>query len=357
MTRSLALLALTFAGPILALPVAAPSGGENGQYDRPANEGAYSRPPNEGAYTWQAAPSSSIIGTPAAPSVNPDIPVPNPNQEPIGGGSPTPANPTPTATITATSTGVVPSPPPGGEGKPAGSSTSESGSKETPSTGGGGGSGGAAKQGKGTMFKGDGSVESGWPSEKEWLSFDDLWKNNQYALTKGCQPNTVSPGATVIQNKPKEIEDIKSAIKSVSQETGVDDRYILVAILQESNGCVRVKGTVSPGVPVKNPGIMQSHEGENSCADVGEADCPTDKIKGMVMDGTAGTKAGDGLKQLMSKAKELHKATEMSMQAYVAMRLYNSGENSLVESNDLSVGGATSSYSSDIANRLIGYVF
>jgi hypothetical protein len=382
MAKSFALLALTFVGPILAAPAAAPAG----------NDGSYQRPASEGAYTWTPQATSQIIGTPAQPSVNPDVPVPNAPQDPImqapGGvsSSKAPAAATPTGEAAPTDNVVVSNAAPSGgpaetpaeeeapaeTGAPSGTSeeapaetgTSSAASGDAPAPTGesapesssgssSGGSDGAAIEGKGTLYKGNGSVEKGWPGEKDWLSFESLWKNNQYALTKGCQPGD----KPVVQNKPKEIEDIKAAIQEVGKESGIDERYILAVVLQESNGCVRVKTTFSPGDNIPNPGLMQCHNGKFNCNDVGDGDCTTEQIKGMVKEGTEGTDKGDGLKQLMVKAKELHKAEEMAMQAYVAMRLYNSGENSLKDSDDLSEGGATSSYASDIANRLTGHVF
>jgi hypothetical protein len=381
MAKSFALLALTFAGPVFAAPVAAPqAGGNDGQYNRPSNEGAYTWKPqattNEGAYTWKPQPTSQIIGAPAEPTVNPDIPAPNNNQDPMvpgGKGTSTVSTGGSTATDTVAIPGGGPPPKPtpptdngppevtGGAADPAtdassaataGATGTSSASSAEPSSG--GGASGGAIQGKGKLYKGDGSVEKGWPGEKDWLSFESLWQNNQYALKSGCQPNDKGP---VVQNKPKEIADIKTAIEEVSKESGIDNRYILAVVLQESNGCVRVKTTFSPGDNIPNPGLMQCHNGQFNCNDKGDKDCPTEQIKGMIKEGTEGTSKGDGLKQLMDKAKQKHKANEMAMQAYVAMRLYNSGENSLASSDDLSEGGATSSYASDIANRLTGHVF
>ena len=352
--KSFALLALVFAGPALTAPFPY----DNGQYHEPANEGAY---------TWKASTVASqavtsIIGTPAEPSVNPDT-----HQELLVDTGNTMTS---TSTDAATATGIVTKTKTKTHGKkpktkvvdhphtptdaPVTPTTTESSDSSTTSEPASSGGNGKAIQGKGKLFDGDGSTQAGWPSDKEWLSLDALWTNNQYALTKGCQPG--DSGAP-IQNSKQEIDDIKSGIQKASQSTGVDERYIFACILQESNGCVRVHSTLSPGDNIKNPGLMQSHAGTHDCSDVGSKPCPSDQILGMIMDGTAGTSAGDGLKQLMAKAKSDHKATEMSQQAYIAMRLYNSGDNSLASSDNLSVGGATSSYSSDIANRLIGHVF
>lgn len=65
--------------------------------------------------------------------------------------------------------------------------------------------------------------------------------------------------------------------------------------MQESKGCVRVRTTSSPGAAVRNPGLMQSHNGPGSCSD--QTSCPPSAIEQMIRDGAAGTPSGDGLKQ------------------------------------------------------------
>ena len=49
----------------------------------------------------------------------------------------------------------------------------------------------------------------------------------------------------------QEISDIKSSITSVASSYGVDERFILAIMMQESNGCVRVPTTDNG---VTNPG-------------------------------------------------------------------------------------------------------
>lgn len=132
--------------------------------------------------------------------------------------------------------------------------------------------------------------------------------------------------------------------------------------MQESHGCVRVGATASPGDKVNNPGIMQSHNGENHCVDVGSDPCSQEKIVGMIHDGTSGTKEGDGLKQGIDKAKKDLGSKSDSQSIFISARLYNSGINSYKTGSDLAVNtkeepAATPSYSSDIANRVIGVVF
>jgi len=65
-------------------------------------------------------------------------------------------------------------------------------------------------------------------------------------------------------------------------------------ILQESGGCVRVPTT---GGAFPNPGLMQSHDGPNSCNNNNGVinPCSQATITGMVTDGVAGTTTGWGL--------------------------------------------------------------
>lgn len=109
--------------------------------------------------------------------------------------------------------------------------------------------------------------------------------------------------------------------------------------MQESKGCLRVISTDSVH-GVHNPGLMQSHNGSSfNDKDVEKS------IRQMIKDGTQGTKSGDGLVQLLDKFPD----------AYSAARGYNSGD--VVKSGDLSDAiGATPCYSSDVANRLMGWV-
>lgn len=128
--------------------------------------------------------------------------------------------------------------------------------------------------------------------------------------------------------------------------------------MQESHGCLRSGATSSPGAGVNNPGIMQSHNGANHCSNEDKV-CSTDKINGMIADGTTGTKDGPGLKQGLEKAGSFG-YKEKNTQVYWSARFYNSGENSIKKGSALEVDtaaepGATPSYSSDIANRLIGF--
>lgn len=151
----------------------------------------------------------------------------------------------------------------------------------------------------------------------------------------------------VPNNSDQEMDDISSSIQEVASSSGVDPRFILAIVVQESNGCVRAPTTDNG---VINPGLMQSHNGEGSCNKGGsvQTPCPKAQIKQMIQDGTAGTSAGDGLKQCLAQAG----GTDSSAY-YAAARIYNSG--SVDGSGNLGKGIATHCYSSDIANRLSGW--
>jgi hypothetical protein len=96
---------------------------------------------------------------------------------------------------------------------------------------------------------------------------------------------------------------IKLAIEQVAAETGVDHRFILAVILQESGGCVRVP-TSNWGV--RNPGLMQSHDGSHTCnsdiTGVISNPCSQATITGMVTDGVAGTSTGWGLADCINES-------------------------------------------------------
>jgi hypothetical protein len=192
------------------------------------------------------------------------------------------------------------------------------------------------------FYSGDGSTKAGWPAESTWASFDKLWSANLATIKVSCTQFGQA------NNSDQETADLKSAITSVAKSSGVDSRFILAVVMQESKGCVRVKTTVSPDGSVRNPGLMQDHNGANTCFNV--KPCPSSKITGMIKDGSTKTASGDGLQSILSRLK-----TTGSQKVYQAARTYNSG--SIPPSGNLSEGGATSSYASDIANRLGGCVF
>ncbi|TVY33953.1 hypothetical protein LSUB1_G007341 [Lachnellula subtilissima] len=190
------------------------------------------------------------------------------------------------------------------------------------------------------VYGGTGDISSGWPASSSWLSFDTLFTANTDNIQNSCsQWNVANPSTD-------EISDIKSAITSVAASTGVDARFILAIIIQESNGCVRAPTT---NYGVSNPGLMQSHDGTGTCHDPSvQNPCPQSEITQMIQDGAGGTSAGDGLKQCIASSG----ATDDS-KYFKAARIYNSG--SIDSSGNLGAGIATHCYSSDLANRLTGW--
>lgn len=191
------------------------------------------------------------------------------------------------------------------------------------------------------MYTGDGTTAAGWPAQSSWIDWESMWANNMAIISISCTQFGQA------NNSPQESADIKSAIESVAGGIGMDPRFVLAITMQESKGCVRAPTT---NYGVVNPGLMQSHDGTGSCNNGAVQDpCPSSEITQMIKDGTTGTASGDGLEQTMSQSG----ATDVS-KYYKAARIYNSG--SIASSGDLGAGIATHCYSSDIANRLTGWV-
>ncbi|EME86323.1 uncharacterized protein MYCFIDRAFT_101380, partial [Pseudocercospora fijiensis CIRAD86] len=194
-------------------------------------------------------------------------------------------------------------------------------------------------------YLGTGKPDEGWPTEDSWLSLDQLFEVNQNLMSTSCKQWNVA------DNSAAEISDLKSSIETVAQSSGVDARFILAIMLQESNGCVRAPTT---SYSVTNPGLMQSYQGIGTC-NPGTAvapqpvnPCPASDITQMIQDGTDGTGEGStSLTAALAKA-----GTGDVSRYYKAARIYNSG--SLDSSGLLQAGVATHCYSSDVANRLLG---
>ncbi|KAI4763049.1 hypothetical protein E4T52_04816 [Aureobasidium sp. EXF-3400] len=193
------------------------------------------------------------------------------------------------------------------------------------------------------MYSGNGTVAAGWPSQSSWVDFETMFTANIPIMQQSCANN--GWGAN---NSPTEIADIKSSILKVSASSGVDARFILAIVMQESNGCVRV---VTTSWSVANPGLMQDHAGSGTCNSGGviQNPCPASEIEQMIVDGTTGTASGDGLVQCLSQAA----ASDVS-QYYRAARIYNGGYSGF-HANDLGTGCCTLCYASDVANRLTGW--
>ncbi|KAK3721949.1 hypothetical protein LTR37_002765 [Vermiconidia calcicola] len=182
-----------------------------------------------------------------------------------------------------------------------------------------------------TYYSGD---ASNFPTSDQWVSYEDMWKKNLNTFRTSC--GYLGHGA---DNTESMIEDINWAIQNRANASLVDHRLILATVLQESNGCPRAGATTSSG-GVRNPGLMQSHNGHAYCPSHS-----TMSILQMIQDGTQGTEHGDGIVQNL----------DLYGDPYSAARGYNSGY--IPKSGDLSeAAGATKCYVSDIANRLTGWV-
>ncbi|CAI6264457.1 unnamed protein product [Periconia digitata] len=198
------------------------------------------------------------------------------------------------------------------------------------------------------IYGGDGTAGQGWPTEAQWLDYDSLWAANYEVMMNkldetGCL-NAWGP------NTEAEVAVIKSGIEAAASTSGLDHRFILATMMQESNGCVRVPTSISPNEQVRNPGLFQCANGDHTCNEDGnlKIPCPDDQITGMINDGVLGTASGPGLQQLVveSGAQDVSKY-------YKALVLYNSGV--LPPSGNLGQGRSTRCYASDLANRLTGW--
>lgn len=150
------------------------------------------------------------------------------------------------------------------------------------------------------MHWGDGSVGQGWTRGEDWASWDSLWNYNSGKMKQTCGWNGM--GA---DNSNQEIADVKKAIIKYADQSLLDKRFILAIVMQESKGCVRAGTTSSPGANIRNPGLMQSHNGSGSCAGVNP--CPYSQIDQMIKDGVLGTSSGDGLRQTLTKAIKVNR--------------------------------------------------
>ncbi|KAF7195665.1 hypothetical protein HII31_02983 [Pseudocercospora fuligena] len=197
-----------------------------------------------------------------------------------------------------------------------------------------------------TEYLGTGEPNEGWPMESSWLSLDQLFEINKNLMSTSCKQWNVA------DNSAAEIADLKTSIETVSKSSNVDARFILAIILQESNGCVRAPTTT---YSVSNPGLMQSYQGTGTCNPGTAAapqpvnPCPASEITQMIKDGTDGT--GEGTTSLTAALAKA--GTSDVSKYYKAARIYNSG--SVDVSGLLQDGVATHCYSSDVANRLLGW--
>jgi hypothetical protein len=172
---------------------------------------------------------------------------------------------------------------------------------------------------------------NGFPDPSTWVSWDDMWNQNEPDILQASGDEFTQYIMTAIQQ-----------VAGLAQT--IDARVILGTIMQESSGNVHVQTTVSPDGSVRNPGLMQSHNGVEF-----DPSDPQGSILQMIKDGTLGTPSGDGLVQCLSGNSDPQYGDK---NIYNAIRCYNSG--SVDKSNLNDAMGATTSYVSDIANRLMG---
>ncbi|KAH8893454.1 hypothetical protein GQ53DRAFT_860596 [Thozetella sp. PMI_491] len=190
------------------------------------------------------------------------------------------------------------------------------------------------------MRWGSGQVSAGWPARSQWVSFQQMFDYNKNLMFSSCSQWNMP------NNSGDEVGQIWNAIQKVAGETGVDHRFILAVVLQESGGCVRAP---TSNYGVRNPGLMQDHDGSATCH---EGDwylnpCPTATIEQMIREGTAGTSSGDGLANCLNSAASWNTNGGNDSDFYRAARIYNSG--SIADGNHLEAGIATHCYASDIA--------
>ncbi|KAF2748862.1 carbohydrate-binding module family 50 protein [Sporormia fimetaria CBS 119925] len=194
------------------------------------------------------------------------------------------------------------------------------------------------------IFGGNGSMMQGWPRASQWVGkpndIESLWALNEPIIAVSCkQFGAENPNQT-------ERDQIKAALVKVGQETGIDARFLLAVMMQESKGCPRAPTTVYEHA---NPGLMQSFKGQASCNSNGNMQnpCPQSVIENMIREGS-GKGLDFGLLQALGQA-----GSNDDSKYYKAARIYNSGHVSA--SGNLGDGVATHCYASDIANRLVGW--
>lgn len=176
-----------------------------------------------------------------------------------------------------------------------------------------------------------------FPSSSEWVSFDDMWTANLPSIQKSC--SVLGYGD---DNTDEENQDIYDSIQNRANASLVDHRFILAVVMQESHGCVHIPPSTSQS-GVKNPGLMQSHNGHSFSSSHASL-----SILAMIQDGVQGVEGEDGGHGLVQNLN-------IYGDPYSAARGYNSGY--IAASGDLSDGaGATACYVSDVANRLTGWV-
>ena len=174
---------------------------------------------------------------------------------------------------------------------------------------------------------------SQYPPLSRWLSFTKMWSLNAPIILSKNNGNQ------------QYVNDIYSAITSVSVAAKVDARLILAIVMQESTGQADVPCTGNG-----NCGIMQGPIGTQQ---LNPADA-VHSIKQMVLDGVQGTSQAPGYAQYMGTGLTWVNNL-FPGNPYAAARAYNSGNIDPSGNLDTMVWG-TKSYSNDIGNRLLGWL-
>ena len=163
------------------------------------------------------------------------------------------------------------------------------------------------------------------PDIHSWITFDEMFDINTAIMARNDGPDL--------------IRMIRESILRVSAAARVDARMVLAQVMQESSGNVNVPCTHNG---VLNCGLMQAFSGSVSY----DPTRPAASIEQMIKDGTQGTARGGGMVQVIDD-------TRSGGNIFVALRLYNSGTVNMVDLSD--ARGATASYVSDMANRVLGW--
>ncbi|KAI0124798.1 hypothetical protein BJ170DRAFT_696371 [Xylariales sp. AK1849] len=164
-----------------------------------------------------------------------------------------------------------------------------------------------------------------FPPKAQWKSFEEIFNANKKEMS-------------LTGDTGEDIGRIWNAVQECAK-IGVEERVIFCIIMQESTGNVGVHTTVNADGH-GTAGLMQC---DGSPGFPGKHGLSQEQITSMVRAGTNHYKAN--LKEFGD-----HDTAEC---IYEALRSYNSGS---CNPNDLSDGrGATPSYVSDIANRLLGH--
>ncbi|KAL8782639.1 MAG: hypothetical protein Q9213_005226 [Squamulea squamosa] len=177
-------------------------------------------------------------------------------------------------------------------------------------------------------------LASEFPPSDQWVSLD--------VLIGTSRPDMVGSS----NDGPDEADAAIAAVQSISEAAGLDPRIAFATMMQESSGKVRpIVGDYG-----KSYGLFQAQvPGVPLCDDYAKNECPEDVITSQVEFGIFGH---DGTGSPVAPGIAYWMATQGG-DVGRSLRGYNTG--SVPDPNDLTqAGGATTSYVSDVANRLTG---